>query len=224
VAFDVASVKPSPLPRNKKGADFRYGPQGIEAAAYPLNGLIIEAYDARPSRIQSDSHVKDLLGSVYDLIAKAEQPTPKEQLRLMLRALLAERFQLAVHQESKEQPVYRLIVGKQGPRIEKSTAEVAIPRYSLGAGKLAVTDATIAQFCERLSTALDRPVLDGTGISGVYNFHLTLDDMPPKGSGLDLTASSIFTDIQRELGLKLVPDKAVVEYLMIDRVEKLIEN
>jgi uncharacterized protein (TIGR03435 family) len=224
VAFDVASVKPSPGPRNKKGADFRYGPQGIEAASYPLKGLVIEAYDVRPSRIETrDAHAKDLLSVAYDLIAKAEHPAPKEELRLMLRTLLTERFQLAVHQESKEQPVYRLVLGK-GPKLEKSAAEAGNPRYSQGADHIAVSDATLVQFCDRLSTALDRPVVDATGIQGVYNFRLTLDDMPQKGSGLDLTASSLFTDIQRELGLRLVPEKAVLEYLVIDHLEKPTEN
>jgi len=157
-------------------------------------------------------------------MAKAEHPAPKAELKLMLRTLLADRFKLAVHQESKEKPVYRLVVSKQGPKLEKSTADSASPRYSLTATALGVADATVAQFCERLSTGMDRPVLDATGIEGVYNFRLVLDGMPEKGSVGDLSSTSIFTDIQRELGLQLVPGKAVLDYLVIDHVEKLLEN
>jgi uncharacterized protein (TIGR03435 family) len=228
LTFEVASVKPSPPAPKKAPIYIRYGPQSVDAGYYPLRGLIVEAYQLQSTRIlTSDSHGDDLLNGAYDVVAKAEYPVPKEQLRLMLRTLLANRFKLSVHIETKQQPVYMLEVGRQGAKLQKSDAEEPNPVVARQKGGFAVRNATVAQFCERLSGLIGRPVMDATRIQGIYSFNLMLEGMPTeeqRKNGADLSSTSIFTDIQEQLGLRLVPDKAPGEVLFIDHVEKPSEN
>jgi uncharacterized protein (TIGR03435 family) len=231
LTFEVASVKPAsqvlsadsekPKPSRRS---LRYGPQGIDASAYSLRALIVEAYQVDAyqggaSRIlASNSRDNNLLDKTYDVIAKAERPVSKEQLRLMLRSLLADRFKLILHPESKQQPVYRLAVGKQGSKVQRSAVEVENPRWVREPAGLVFRDATLPRFCGLLSNYMDRPVLDATGIKGVYNF----PDLEG-ASATDDGQSIIFSVIQK-LGLQLVADKAPLEYLVVDHVERPSEN
>src|SRR4051794_29284506 len=114
--FDAASVKPS---RQTLGRDANsqvvFGPAGLNGRNVTLKRLITEAYNVRPYQISGGPGW--LNDSEYDIDAKADGPTTRENLRLMLRALLADRFRLTIHREAKDLPIYELVVDKDGPKI-----------------------------------------------------------------------------------------------------------
>lgn len=192
----------------------------------------------------------------------------------MLQSLLEERFQLRTHRESREIPVYAMTVGKGGLKVQPlpegactpldlSHPPVAPagppkpgdPRPNLcgimtmgptgkGDMMLEVRGATMTQFAQRLSGRLDRMVVDKTGITGQFNFHLEFTPDPymrgqsvPAGRGdvggaansvnpssAPETGPGLFVALQEQIGLKLSPDKGPVSFLIIDHVEKPAAN
>ena len=230
-AFEVASVRPSRISaaRDKKVSYFRYTPQGLEAGGFDLLGIIARAYEIPAARISApDSRLGNVLEATYDLNAKAEQAVPTEQLRLMLQTLLADRFKLTLRRESRQTPVYRLAVGKRGPKLPRPAAGDGKPVSNrLRQGGFSFNRFTMSQFSERLSAELGQPVLDATGIGGAYTFDLIVDSTARReqpGTRPDLSSSSIFTDLQEQLGLQLVAGKAALQYIIVDRVQPPSEN
>ena len=112
------------------------------------------------------------------------------------------------------------MVGKRGPKLPAPVADGGDPSMAYQLGGLAFYNVTMTEFCERLSPGMDRPVVDSTGIRGVYTFSLKIDGMPQKkGQGGDMSTSSIFTDLQQQVGLQLVAGKAPLEYIIVDHAE-----
>ena len=174
----------------------------------------------------------------YDIVAKVDgegRPT-MDQVRQMLQKLLADRFQLKLHRETKELPVYALVIGKKGPTLMESAAD-AKSSMRFGAGQFTGSKVSMTQLALFLSNALARPVLDGTGLMGTYDFKLqwTPDagqlpglggfgpgpDAPPPS---DPNGPSIFTAVQEQLGLKLESQKGPIEILVLDHAAKPSEN
>jgi bla regulator protein BlaR1 len=227
--FEVASIK-----RNKTGGPprLRYNPEGIDFANVPLIWIIGEAYQVPYARISSsDAHIGDLFFSpagtayFYDIAARADHAVPKEEIRLMLRSLLENRFKLTLHHEPKLVPVYKLVVGKSGSKLHESAAE-GEPTGALGLNGFVCRNVEMARFASMLSVRMDRPVVDLTGLKGSYDFTLR-SNLPAEAEKAALSewfSSSIFTDIQRQLGLQLETDKAPVDYLVVNHVEHPSEN
>ena len=147
--------------------------------------------------------------------------------------LLADRFRLVIHRESKEAPVYALVVGKSGPKVEESKEPDGAPQNmstNNNGGKVQMTAKRIsmAQLATNLSGNLGRPVLDRTGLPAKYNFKMDwsvdLNARQAENSGLDSSGPTIFTAIQEQLGLRLESTKGPVEIIVIDRAEKASEN
>ena len=188
----------------------------------------------------------------YDLAAKAEGTPPPAQPAL-LKALLADRFKLAAHTETREMPVFDLILARSAGRLGKNLAASAFDcaaylagphdlpqpgktpvcgmRVNLGAmtGKAV----SLAQFAASLSGMAGRLIIDKTGLPGGYDVELTWTPDPGApaiafNSTPDVTASaqdlSIFAALQEQLGLKLVPARGPVQVLVIDHVEEPAEN
>lgn len=245
-AFDVASVKLNKGPSGPRTTSVN--PQGISYVRDSLRVILSEAYGVKYASISSpDARFRDMLDQgTYDILAKADHPAPKEQLMLMLQTLLADRFKLTLHTESKVEPVYKLVVAKDGPKLKESATkgDVGVSGIPTGAG-LDVHNMTMFVFSGYLTGRMGRVVLDQTGLKGQYDFILRIGGLPsideardavsPNASPdaaktaiaaavNDWASSSIFTDIQRELGLKLEADKAPVDNLVIDHVEKPSEN
>jgi bla regulator protein BlaR1 len=227
--FEVASIK-----RNKTGGPprLRYNPAGIDFANVPLIWIIGEAYQVPYAQISSsDAHIGDLFFSpagttyFYDVAARAGHAEPKAEIRLMLRSLLENRFKLTLHHEPKLVPVYKLVVGKSGSKLLESAAE-GEPSGALGLNGFVCRNLEMARFASMLSVRMDRPVVDLTGLKGSYDFTLksNLPTETEKTALSDWFSSSIFTDIQRQLGLQLETDKAPVDYLVVDHVEQPSEN
>ena len=169
----------------------------------------------------------------YDVQAKGNPSATDAQLRLMVQALLAERFQLVIHREMRELPVYAMIVGKNGPKIHESDAN-SRPDVKTTASRITAQKVRLSILAQLLSPMLDRPVLDRTGLDGRYDFDLqwsadgelaTAKDAGARAPGaLDAAGASIFTAIQEQLGLRLETQKGPAEVLVVDRVERPSEN
>jgi len=172
--------------------------------------------------------------SVDDQLSVLGSDRGKAQKRLMLQALLAERFQLRAHPETRELPMYALVVARSGPKSLESKANGTTIDGGNGRIQVQGGENTIALLAEQLANSLGRPVVDQTGIQGRYNITLkwTPDNSAdPKLNGtelaaaaLDAPAASFFTAIQEQLGLKLEPRKGPVQVLIIDHVERPSAN
>jgi uncharacterized protein (TIGR03435 family) len=252
LTFEVASIKPAAP--DARGTMIRMMPGGaLTVTNATLRMLLTLAYDVRDFQISGGP---GWVGSErYDINAKAErsataEPVPEdprnmtdaqrktnqEQMRQRLQALLAERFQLAIHRETKEAPVYALVVGKNGPKIQES--KEGGPRLMMGRGQLNGQGALMEMLANVLSNQLGRPVLDKTGLQGKYDFKLEFTPDPGQAAGPfgglgpgpdappppDPNGPSIFAAIQEQLGLRLESTKGAVEMIVIDRVEKSSEN
>jgi uncharacterized protein (TIGR03435 family) len=123
-SFEVASVKQNIDTRVR--AALRYTPSGVDFAGVPLTWIIGEAYQlpyySPTAIVGTDNAVRELLipTNRYDVSARANGAVSRNVIRLMLQSLLAERFKLKLHRESKEESVYKLVVGKNGPRLRDS--------------------------------------------------------------------------------------------------------
>lgn len=229
-AFDVASVRPNP---ERGQARLRYSPQGVDFSDAPLSWIIGEAYDVPYSRISaSDAHGRELLESrtlFFDISARAGREAPKELIKLMLQMLLADRFKLVLHREARNESVYKIAPTKSGPKLQEAKDAGGEPSVVLGPAGFVFRNTDMPRFAGILSTYQDRPVLDATGLTGVYDFTLNVPEPVQatdqgKRNFVEWLTSSLFTDIQKQLGLQLMSDKASVDHIIVDHVEKPTEN
>lgn len=260
-AFADVSIKPSDASVTQPMIRFMYGPAGLTGNNITLQRLIQDAYGVQASQI---SGAPDWLSSEkFDIQAKLpqsavdEHPDPAQswsQRKLMMRSLLAERFKLVVHSETKNLPVYALTVAESGFKLQPVKADdssssgmktpegLFVGRGNMMMGKGMVTGQAlpVADLAHLLSEQLGRPVLDKTGLTGKYDFslqwaaagnELSALAAGESGSGAASSASqpaasgpSLFEALQQQLGLKLEPQQSPMETLVIDHVEQLAEN
>jgi uncharacterized protein (TIGR03435 family) len=187
-----------------------------------LKSLVVAAYSVKEYQVSGGPRWASEFDSVYDIAAKTEADAAQsmDQVRLMLRSLLAERFHLKLRRESRELPVYNLVVvksvGKSGLKL-KEASETLPPTPGMRRGSM-------GQLAALLSLMVERPVIDKTGLAGIYEYSngLTLLDMGAQDSA-GITAGTL-TAIQETLGLRAEPAKAALEMLVIESAEKPSEN
>jgi uncharacterized protein (TIGR03435 family) len=163
----------------------------------------------------------------YDISAKAANKADDAELRKMLRALLADRFQLVVREERKQLPVYALIVSKARAGL-KPSSDSGPASMRPGDGALEFRNTSMAELAERLASrplSVDRPVVDKTGLTGGFDFSLKFADNAEhlKGALEDVdrgTGPSLFSVIQEQLGLKLDAQKAELPVVVVERAVK----
>jgi uncharacterized protein (TIGR03435 family) len=227
--FAVASIRPD---SSRPPVSLKFNPDGIAFTGVTLVNCIKAAYSVYDYQIVGADAWRS---AEYDIVAKAEGNASREQLKMMLRALLAERFKLVVHTEKKEGPVFLLGVANGGPKLKRPPDDEPREGVRAGDGGLKFTRYTMPQLGEFLSQrgSLGRPVLDRTGIEGEYDFTLLID-----GQAMDIATRegadafkhalfdwpSIQEDLKRQLGLKLDSGKDTVEMLYIDHAEKPTAN
>jgi uncharacterized protein (TIGR03435 family) len=156
----------------------------------------------------------------YDISARSHGPAPKDQLRLMLQALLRDRFQLALHRETKEMAGYALVVAKSGPKLRESTTEgepVMKPSRSI----LTAERATMPWFADVLTNPLRSPVVDQTGLTGRYDFTIDIAKCANPGMGPDDMAGALSECVQQELGLRIERRKLPLAVFVVDRAERI---
>lgn len=226
--FEEASIKPSDP--SIQGFRMRADPGGrVVASGITLEILIQWAYDVRDFQLQGGPGWR---GSArYDIATVAEGGTKPGDLKPMMQALLTDRFKLSFHRDTKELPVYALVVGRTGPKLRASASDGGTPRMNIGRGQVEALKWTMAKFAADLARQLGRPIIDRTGLAGDYDFKLqwTPDEMVVEpGGDRPVSAAtpgpSIFTALQEQLGLRLESTKGPVEILVIDYAEKPSEN
>ena len=219
--FEVASVKqvmgggpPGDIPRNMETS-----PGGFAMRNVPLRFAAEWAWDLKDFELTGPDWIKG--EERYDIIAKAGGPAPESQMRQMLQTLLLERFQMKVHRETKELPVYVLLPGKGNAKLKEITTDEA-PTINGGSQQGVFFHAQpVSRFTFMLTRRMDRPVIDQTGLKGRYDFTIDLSGLgfggrDPEGPG----GPSVFTTVQRDLGLKLEARKEPISMLVIDSANK----
>jgi uncharacterized protein (TIGR03435 family) len=227
-SFDVASVKPS---SRTVGADYNnrivIGGATFSGKNVTLKRLIVEAYGVEPPQVFGGP--KWLNESEYDVEAKASQPATKEQLRRMLQPLLADRFHLAIHRETRELKVYELAIDKGGPKIRPVKDGEGTPaplgsRHFHGdfeqLANLISVQLTIVipddPSRPGVASGSPVPVFNKTGLTGIYDFDVDLKPEP----GADPFALWQRL-LEEQLGLKLESRKTPVEGIVVDSAERV---
>jgi uncharacterized protein (TIGR03435 family) len=226
--FEVASIKPHEGPLH---TIFGFSSSGTRVAleGYSQFGLVMEAYKLKSYQVSFPPSVPQA-DVFYDIVARAEgdgAPT-RDEFRLMLQKLLADRFNLKIHHEMKEMPVYALVVGKNGPKFKESAPDATFSGYGGVNGRnqyMKQSKATMDDMVDAIRTFADRPVVDKTGLTGTYDYRIeaTLDFRLHNGTD-DPNDITILSAVQDQLGLKLEPQKAPVEILVVDHMEKPSAN
>jgi bla regulator protein blaR1 len=238
--FEVASIKPN---HSNSGRVMINRPDvgRFVTENTSLRMLITFAYDIRNSQLTGGPGWLET--DRWDIVAKPETEVPRtpegeKTLRKMMQALLAERFQLVVHKESKEMPVYAIVVAKGGPKLKASAADAKGPMMRMGMGTLEATKVPLSMLARALSDQVGRTVIDETRVAGDFDFKL---EFAPDANGPmarmaaaegkerpetppDSDRPTILAAVQEQLGLKLEARKAPVETVVVDKVEKATEN
>lgn len=221
-SFEVAAIKPaSPDEAGISGEDGRNGV--LKMWNVSLKRCIGYAYKIPEDRILGGPKWIDQLS--YDILAKADHPAGEPELLTMLQPLLADRFRLQLHHETRTMPGYMLTVAKGGIK-----AEIADPgRRSSGNGGRGFFDVMAsppATLTFRLSALLGRPVIDTTGEKRRFDFHLrwTPDDAQAGADSAAPDRPSLVTALQEQLGLKLESGKVTADVLVVDHAELPTEN
>jgi uncharacterized protein (TIGR03435 family) len=219
-AFEAASIKPNASGSGNSGSTGSKGQ--IVFTNVPLRRLIMRAYGVLDFQIAGPDWMANVR---FDIAAKYPPgDLTREQRNMMLQTLLAERFHLVIHRETKEMPAYALVVAKNGPKLAAS--EKPGDSTSTGRGRLQDTAVSMAGLANQLAEQLVHPVVDKTGLTGAYTLKLewTPDDQPA-GAGEPAAGPSIFTALQEQLGLKLQTQKLPVEMIVVDSVDRTpVEN
>jgi len=263
-SFEVASVKQNKS--GERFMQMGGPPGRFTATNVPLQQLIQLAYQIQPFQIVGGPNwiASDRFDIVAKAAGDVPPPTPgvAGPMQLMMRTLMADRFKLTLHNEQREMPIYALVLakadGKLGPQLKPSTTDCAAlmgaaarrggppppPSFNepmqcgmrVFPGALSAGGFPLSQLTQFLSSAVQRIVVDRTGLTGNFDLNMTwTPDQMPQGRGdpppgapplpaIDPNGPSIFTAVQEQLGLKLESTKAPVDVLVIDRAEHPTED
>lgn len=229
IAFEVTSVKPS-APGGRHGVYTDGSPRQILMLGMTLKQLMTFAFEVESYRIVASG----LPTESYDVIARIPEEAVKlhedvrwNRIHSMTQSKLAERFKLAVHRCSAEIPAYRLTLAKGESKIHELGPNpgdnVLVNRRP---GHVSAQQMPMSQLAQILRGELKRPVVDETGVKGVFD--VTLDWVPDLTDGADALPSaggpSLLTAVEEQLGLKLVWGKSTLEVIYVDYAEKASEN
>lgn len=217
--FEVVSIKASP---ERRPTSMTFNGDTVNMSSFSVVGVIQQAFGVRPT---------DILGAPewansqpFDIVAKTEADygtLTMDRLRPTLRVLLAERLHLVTHTETRELPVYELIIVKGGAKLQPSKGG----DQELNArGRIQGVNQDIATLARQLALFAGRSVIDHTGLIGNYDYSLqwTPDLVPVPES--DPNGSSMFTALQEQLGLQLKATRGPVQVVVIDQIERPSPN
>ena len=244
--FAVVSIKAS-APDDAKSYPWAIGPNGRFAVKnVRLRNVILYAYQVNIGHLWGGSDASSWTSDKFDIEAQADGNPSGEQIRAMVRRLLADRFNLIVHAETRELPIYALVrarsdgtLGPQlrlsectgkatvmpsGPFDPKNPPPVACGTMQTRPGSLTARWLTMTEVADHVLAIMGRPVRDRTGLTGHYDLHAewTPDSRPPGPQAFGVGPAT-FTALEEQLGLRLVSDTGPVEGLVIDRAEKPVQ-
>jgi uncharacterized protein (TIGR03435 family) len=229
LAYDVISVKRS---KPDEGMQVTTRPDGFSARNVTLWELIYNAYDVRAAdpvkglpgwaastRFDVEAKMDD---STFAALQKLPQQQTSQSQRSMLQSLLADRFQLRAHHETAERPIYDLVIANTGFKLKESQSSKS--EGWMGSGQIHYLSSPISSLAFTLSNASEvgRLVVDKTGLTGHYD--IAIKWTSDKGLSADDAGPSIFTALEEQLGLKLVPAKGPVDTIVVDHVEQPSPN
>ena len=234
-AFEVASVRPAaPCCAPGQWRESTAGQDRIDFRYVTLRYCIAFAYRMKEYQVTGPGWLGE---THYDIVAKAPAGTQHDQLPDMVRQLLAERFKLEVHHETREFSVYVIAVGKNGPKLKESPTEaggtegaaIGMSMTSAGLGRIEVRHGNMTSLANTLARVMRRPVVDMTGLTARYDFDL---EYVQEESGVAMAGAaghppasspefgvSLFNSMQ-QLGLKLEARKPALDAIVVDRAEK----
>ncbi len=250
--FEVVSIRVA-APRDMYVGNMKGGPGTSDPARFtweyaPLRSILLRAYGVQPFQLVGSG----LEDQRFDITAKVPEGSSPDGLNAMLRNLLIDRFRLKFHHENRKMAVYELTVAKNGPKLKEADSSIPTPggdgkpvaqppdidgfpgilpgmhaaaaRYRNGVMRLSFGRYGIGDLAGQLSVEVERMVIDKTGLTGAYDFHLeySREGLTPMGGPPTVQdpAPSLFTAVQEQLGLKLEPATEPVDVLVIDSVDK----
>ena len=241
MSFEVATVKPGNPGDHRKMFGILPGGR-FTASNVTVKELILFAYNLKDQQLAGGP---GWAGSeTFDVVGKPEGSANPDQIKLMMRTLLEDRFKLTMRHESKDLSVYNLVVQKNGPKLTESKVDPQAgpggPRRNvrMGRGLVEGQQMSMAMLADVLSKVAGRTVLDKTGLTGTYDVKLEwtpdVGDTPFKGlsregdapaaTSSEGSGPSLFTAIQEQLGLRLEAQKGAVEVFVVENVVKPSDN
>ena len=216
-SFDAASIRLRPVP----DGPYHYNiyPNRLDALNITVRYLICDAFDIPDYQLAGIDTSRP--PHHLDLVATTDAPVSRAEMRLMLQHLLAERFHLATHWETKTESVLRMEVGPGGPKVQTLESGYPSPNSPMAdKGGLHFTGPmTMRQLSESLTRFGNKPVVDGTNLEGYFRIDLTFARETPDASA-ELSSAPVLADAVREqLGLKLTPAKEAIRTLVVDHAD-----
>jgi uncharacterized protein (TIGR03435 family) len=248
-AFEVVSIKAATAPT---GPGIRVGVSQdkgrVTMSNVSLSMLLTQAYKLKQQQLVAP----DWMDSTrFDIVAKLPEGATREQVPAMLQTMLADRFKVKIHKESKVLPIYAMVVAKGGPKLKETDAEAGLRIMMSPKGREMTGKATLSRLADSLSNTMDRQVIDMTELKGAYEIDLTwspdesdsaklkFGPGPGRGPGGEGAgpgggdphgdpkatdgpdAPNIFVALQEKMGLKLEPRKAPADIIVVDQAEKV---
>jgi len=240
-AFEVASVKPNPPTATGGGMHGCFGGPGTsDPGLYrcmqaTVSLMAFQAYGLKLYQIGPDYYADK---TEFNVTAKVPPGATAEQVKVMLQNLLAERFKLAFHYQKKEMAAYDLVAGKGGSKLtqpppvtEPAPSAAGSPvqkatKIARGGGLINwdTHDWSMDTLVMRIGQQIGRPVFDATGLTGKYDFTLSFANptltAATAGTPDSDAGPTVFEALEKQLGLKLEPKKAMIDVFIIDHAEK----
>jgi uncharacterized protein (TIGR03435 family) len=227
LAYDAVTIKPDP----DGHGFFKLSPDSFSMGGMPAWVLIRSAYGVlmegqvvglpdwaktEPIAVEAKTDA-----DTTRALRKLPQMEQWKQSQLMLQAMLADRFALKAHRETRDLPIYELTVAKGGLKMKQTAPDSSGGNANYGSGKVTAHEISVESLSTNLSFAVGRVVVNKTGLEGGYDFTL---DYAPDGADASDTRSSIFTALEEQLGLKLEPARGPVDVIVVDHVERPTTN
>jgi uncharacterized protein (TIGR03435 family) len=221
-SFEAATIKATAV-NPDSFPSFKTDPGRIAYTNVTLRDCIKRAWRLQDSQIDAPKSIDSFR---FDLVATAASPTPEDGMRLMLQALLVDRFRMKIREETREIPAFSLVA--RGKTKLNPSAENRDFATNWAMGRLSFTHVTMEQFAQTLSGYTGRYVSDNTGLTGYYDFSLVISDDPADAKKImrgNEVGDLIVATLQSQLGLRLEPRKGPVPILIVDQAEKTpLEN
>lgn len=225
--FEAASVK---VHTGGGGTTRREEALGMTYLNISLGEFIRLAYGVRSYQIEGPEWLTSNATSTrFDIVARAAKPMTEQELHAALGPVLAERFHLRFHRETRTLPVYLLVVDKGGPKFKDGDGGESNVMPDPASGGVRYANYPMAALAATLSVmpSTGRPVLDRTGLTGRYTFTANLFDVPAGLSPVDekraigRSETPAFTALREQLGLRLEPERAPIDTLVIENADRV---
>jgi uncharacterized protein (TIGR03435 family) len=226
-SFDAVTIKPDDAGRGH----LRLTPDSFSMGGMPAWILIRTAYGvllenqveglpgwAKSENIAVEAKIDPETTAALNKLPAAER---WKQMQLMLQVMLADRFALKAHRDSRDLPIYVLTVAKSGLKMNKTSADGLGGNAKYNTDKITAHGTSVEALAANLSFTVGGEIVNKTGLDGGYDFTL---DFAPDGADASDTRPSIFTALEEQLGLKLEPARGPVDVIVVDHIERPTAN